>query len=220
MYRQKITKGQHRMKIREVSRSALQLWREAISRVVDDPHVKAARSLSHGLPNTPHAKDTKCFAGDTHSKKVALADTISPALAHDPVIFKSTPSSGKQHHKRMISRAFRQNARSIRHNQATLSRGGNIDMIEADTTCRSNSDRGWQSRDEVRVQWQCVREHDRVGKMSGRGFGDFIRGHVIVAIDNERVKLLTCANIDVRWHQARENKAWLHIAVPLQPVAY
>ena len=51
-------------------------------------HIKATCPLRHGLTNTTHAKDTKRLTGDPHAEKVALADTISPSLAHDPIILK------------------------------------------------------------------------------------------------------------------------------------
>ncbi len=102
--------------------------------MIDDLHVKAPRPLSHGLTNPSHTEDTKGLSGDADAQQVALANAITPTLAHDPIVLKSPPSGGKQHHKRVVGGAFRQNAGGVRHDQITLSRSSNVDVIETDAT--------------------------------------------------------------------------------------
>ena len=111
-----------------------------MSRMVNDLHIEATRSLGHGPPDTPHAEDSESFPCNTHSQEVTLTDAISPSLSHDAIIFERASGGGQKHHESVISRAFGEDTRGVCHDEATLLRGGDVDMIESDTTCRPDPD--------------------------------------------------------------------------------
>ncbi len=139
--------GQHGVKIGVVFRALFQFGRQPGTTVIQHLHVKAARPLSQCAADAAHAEDADALPGDANAQQVALADAVTPALAHDTVILGAATGRGQQQHHGMIGGAFVQHAGGIGHHHPTRPRRGNIDMVVPDAAGCADANGIGQARD-------------------------------------------------------------------------
>ena len=104
--------------------------------VVDHAHVETARAPGHALTDTTQAEDAEGMTIDVMTGHHVDFPLLPATLAQESIRLAKSPGGRDHQTESEIRRRIGQYARRIGHRDATLRRGGNVDVVESDGDVR------------------------------------------------------------------------------------
>ena len=106
--------------------------------VIAHRHAKPCGAAGHCFPDPPHADNPQSPAGDVRSQELRGTPTGPATGSSKAIPFDDTACCRQEQRPGKIRSSIRQDVRSVRDDQATLSSGSKVDIIVPDGIVRQN----------------------------------------------------------------------------------